>query len=107
MTRASVLGPVASWRSATADWHRRSPEPMSPTMLLGRIVLPVFGLSLTALLIWQVAATGSAQLPPLMSLPSRDPYPSKEPATDPGPNPAAGPAQVVAEGRVVTYPGAE
>jgi RND family efflux transporter MFP subunit len=80
---------------------------MSLTMLLGRIMLPMFGLSLMALLIWQVAATGSIELPSLRNLASWNPSPARSPVAKQGSRFAAGPAQIVAEGRVVAYPGAE
>jgi HlyD family secretion protein len=79
---------------------------MSPTMFLGRVVLPLIGLALAALLAWQFATTGAVQLPPALKVPGWDGGTARAPATTPGPRPKAT-AKIVAEGRVVAYPGAE
>ena len=35
---------------------------MSPTMILGRVILPAIGLALAGVLVWQVVRTGSLEL---------------------------------------------
>jgi HlyD family secretion protein len=85
---------------------------MSATMFLGRIVLPGIGLGLAGLLAWQAVRTGTIEL----SLPRSLPFltdGADKPAPGPAPILAAGtgrapdsPRMIVAEGRVVAYPGA-
>jgi RND family efflux transporter MFP subunit len=80
-------------------------DAMSRTMLLGRVVLPGFGLLLAVVLFWQavrnVTAGGAPELIPLENRPAETPSPS--------PNAAATsfPEAITAEGRVVAYPGGE
>lgn len=79
---------------------------MSPTMIVGRVILPVIGLALAGLLVRQVVATGSVGLP-VTSASDSDASPSQQPATESKASSAAAASKVVAEGRVVAYPGAE
>jgi HlyD family secretion protein len=85
---------------------------MSATMFLGRIVLPGIGLGLAGLLAWQAVRTGTLEL----SLPRSLAFLTDR-ADKPAPGPAPGlatvsgrapdsPPLIVAEGRVVAYPGA-
>jgi len=67
---------------------------MSPTMLLGRVILPAVGLILAAALTWQLAR-GLIAEPEAVPV-SGPPAPSSHP-----------PGRINAEGRIVAYPGAE
>jgi HlyD family secretion protein len=67
--------------------------PMSPSMFVGRVVLPGLGLILAALLVWQSFGGAGPRL-------SGDP-PEVAVGRSPGRD------RIVAEGRVVAYPGAE
>src|SRR5947208_4606731 len=87
---------------------------MSATMFLGRIVLPGIGLGLAGLLAWQAVRTGTIELSLPRSLAFLTDRADK-PAAGPAPNLASGsgtgrapdsPPTIVAEGRVVAYPGA-
>lgn len=76
---------------------------MSPTMILGRVVLPLAGLAVACALAWSFVG-GRIKLPPGLAALASDA------AEEPTPSPADGPAaaaRIVAEGRVVTYPGAQ
>ena len=91
---------------------------MSPSMILGRVILPAIGLALAGVLVWQVVRTGSLELSgtpasgPLRwlqaglqgsSTASREeakPLANVQPQTRTAP-------KISAEGRVVAYPGAE
>jgi RND family efflux transporter MFP subunit len=85
---------------------------MSPSMLLGRVILPVTGLTLAIVLVWQYARTGSIELPEVARLSGpilgrADRAETLAPAPpEVLPLPAT-PPTIVAEGRVVAYPGAE
>ena len=73
---------------------------MSPTMFLGRVVLPGVGLLLAAVLSGKPCATdGRVELPsdPTRPAPTRRPRPVRREAT----------GRITAEGRVVAYPGGE
>src|SRR5436305_14305243 len=85
---------------------------MSATMFLGRIVLPGIGLGLAGLLAWQAVRTGTIELSLPRSLAFLTDRADK-PAAGPAPKLASGtgrapdsPPTIVAEGRVVAYPGA-
>jgi RND family efflux transporter MFP subunit len=67
---------------------------MSPTMLLGRVVLPLAGVLVAAVLTWTLVQSITAE---------SDAVPTDEP---PAP-PIHLPGRISAEGRVVAYPGAE
>jgi len=67
---------------------------MSPTMLLGRVVLPAAGMILAATLTWKSVRTITAQ-------------PADVPAIGPSAASSHPPGRINAEGRVVAYPGAE
>ncbi len=74
---------------------------MSPSMALGRVVLPGVALALVAMVGYQWARTGRAELPPWI-IPAAEPSrPPVRLVSDEGPR------TVVAEGRVVAYPGAQ
>ncbi len=71
---------------------------MSFSMFLGRVVIPVVGLVIASALVIQTVRTGRLELPSFAATPA-PPAPKAPPAT--------GPRKVVAEGRVVAYPGAQ
>src|SRR3954449_10161253 len=84
---------------------------MSATMFLGRIVLPGIGLGLACLLAWQAVRTGTVDLSLPRSLafltdqadkPAPGPPPNLPTSTSRMPD---SPPVIVAEGRVVAYPG--
>ncbi len=84
---------------------------MSLSMFFGRVVLPVSGLALAALLVWQVARTGSIELGPasmrgVLHWMGNETPPGEPLAQPAAPKRAARPG-IMAEGRVVAYPGAE
>jgi RND family efflux transporter MFP subunit len=85
---------------------------MSLSMLVGRVILPVIGLTLATVLIWQYARTGSIELPEVARL-SAPILGRPEASERPGPAPEEAralpitPPTIVAEGRIVAYPGAE
>lgn len=64
---------------------------MSPSMILGRVVIPLVCLALAVGLAWQTLHVST---------------PGRAPAAE-RPGPAASSGRIVAEGRVVAYPGAE
>ena len=74
---------------------------MSPTMALGRILLPGVALAIVAAVGWQAYRTGRAELPPWLVASGTPAKPAVRLVADDGPRP------VVAEGRVVAYPGAQ
>jgi RND family efflux transporter MFP subunit len=74
---------------------------MSFSMLLGRVVLPLAGLALATALVWHNSGGGRFVLPSL-SAASDDPAPPADPVP-----PADALSTIIAEGRVVTYPGAQ
>jgi membrane fusion protein (multidrug efflux system) len=78
---------------------------MSPTMIVGRVILPGVGLLLAAILFWQavrnVAAGGA---PEMITAPGGMPG---TPAPSPEVAPTASFGLITAEGRVVAYPGCE
>ncbi len=67
---------------------------MSPTMILGRVVLPVLGLSVAAGLTWNSVRQITAQTEPIRR-------------ADPADAATRSSGRITAEGRVVAYPGAE
>ncbi len=71
---------------------------MSPSMLLGRVVLPGLALALVAAVGYRWSQTGRVELPVWKAPPVKPP--SRLVADD-------GPRPVVAQGRVVAYPGAQ
>jgi HlyD family secretion protein len=72
---------------------------MSPSMLLGRVVLPGLALALVAAVGYQWSQTGRVELPSwTVAEPGK---PATRLVSDDGPRP------VVAQGRVVAYPGAQ
>jgi RND family efflux transporter MFP subunit len=71
-----------------------SPEPMSPTMFLGRVVLPIVGLAVAASVSWSSLRKFTAQVEAVGM--------AEPPATGVQ---LAG--RIIAEGRVVAYPGSE
>jgi RND family efflux transporter MFP subunit len=79
---------------------------MSPSMFLGRIVLPAAGLLIAGALAWQTLHTGRVELPSWLSFGSASsgerPRIKVEKASI-----ADSPKRVIAEGRVVPYPGAQ
>ena len=78
---------------------------MSPTMFLGRVVLPGIGLLLATVLIWQAARNVTAGGTPEMVAPAGGL--AGTPATNPETAPTSSPGAITAEGRVVAYPGFE
>ena len=85
---------------------------MSVSMFLGRVLLPGIGLLLAAVLVWQVVRTGSPELAATSIRGSlrwiQDELPPQETKTIAAEQPSpARPATIMAEGRVVAYPGAE
>ena len=74
---------------------------MSFSMFLGRVLLPVIGVAIASVLAIQTVRTGRLELPTFAAAPAH-------PGTGPAPKPpaASGPRRVIAEGRVVAYPGA-
>jgi|SRR5947209_3545487 len=80
---------------------------MSFSMLFGRVVLPLAGLAILSALIWQSAGMGKIKLPAADLLAARA---SSEGEAPSGPSPrraTAPPRVIIAEGRVVAYPGAQ
>ncbi len=73
---------------------------MSPTMIFGRILLPMVGVTLAAVLAWQLATARSA---PVASSPAASSWDENGEA---GRKSLADGANIVAEGRVVPAPGA-
>jgi HlyD family secretion protein len=74
---------------------------MSPSMILGRVLLPVLGLAIAVTIGWQAYRTGRVELPPWsVGAEAGKKPPIRLVAAD-------GPRPVVAEGRVVAYPGAQ
>jgi len=91
---------------------------MSPSMILGRVILPAIGLAFAGVLLWQVVHTGSLELNgtpatgPLRwlqdGLPGCNAASREETDTPTGVQPRPQPTpKIAAEGRVVAYPGAE
>jgi len=91
---------------------------MSPTMILGRVILPAIGLALAGVLVWQVVRTGSLELTgtpasgPLRwlqdGLPGSNATSHEETGAPANVQPKTRTApKIAAEGRVVAYPGAE
>jgi RND family efflux transporter MFP subunit len=85
---------------------------MSLSMLVGRVILPVIGLTLATVLVWQYARTGSIELPTAdrlaLAITGRAaPAERPKPVAEVGRTLAVDPPTIVAEGRVVAYPGAE
>lgn len=74
---------------------------MSPSMALGRVILPGVALGLVALIGHQWAKTGRVELPPWVVGAGSEPKPPVRLVAEGGPRP------VVAQGRVVAYPGAQ
>jgi HlyD family secretion protein len=72
---------------------------MSPSMLLGRVVLPGLALALVAAVGYQWSQTGRVELPAWTTA-----APAKSPTRLVS---GAGPRPVIAQGRVVAYPGAQ
>jgi HlyD family secretion protein len=79
---------------------------MSPSMFLGRVVLPASGLLIAGALAWQTLHTGRVELPSWLAFggasSSERPRIKVEKASI-----ADSPKRVIAEGRVVPYPGAQ
>jgi len=67
---------------------------MSPTMLLGRVVLPAVGLIVAAALIWHAVSSLTTESEAF-------------PVSGPSATSSHSPGRIAAEGRVVAYPGAE
>jgi len=76
---------------------------MSFSMLLGRVVLPVLGLLIASALAIQTARTGRLELPSFVTSGFRNS--TEKPLARR--LPLLGPRKVIAEGRVVAYPGAQ
>lgn len=74
---------------------------MAPSMALGRVVLPGVALALVALVGYQWTKTGRVELPSWATPAGVPPRPPVRLVADDGPR------TVVAEGRVVAYPGAQ
>jgi multidrug resistance efflux pump len=72
---------------------------MSPTMFLGRVVLPAIGLLLAGVLVWQTVRDAAARTRPEAS--------ERRSRADTSALSEAAPGRITAEGRVVAYPGAE
>jgi HlyD family secretion protein len=75
---------------------------MSFSMFVGRVVLPVFGLVIASALVIQTVRTGRFELPNFAPAPVHT-----DRNTAPKGSQRDGPRKVVAEGRVVAYPGAQ
>src|SRR5262245_32286285 len=85
---------------------------MSLSMLVGRVILPLFGLALATVLVWQYARTGSIELPTadrLSLMASGRPDAAERPkfVSEGEQTLPVDPPTIVAEGRIVAYPGAE
>lgn len=74
---------------------------MSPSMALGRVVLPALAVAIVAAVGWQAYTTGRVELPAWVAGPDATARPPLRPVSDDGPR------TVVAQGRVVAYPGAQ
>jgi RND family efflux transporter MFP subunit len=84
---------------------------MSFSMLLGRVVLPLAGLALATALVWSTSGGGRFALPSLSASPG-DAQAGAGAGAGPGTGTGAdsqpeAPATIIAEGRMVTYPGAQ